>query len=50
MVLEACQEVGKPSQRIDMVELGGFDQRMDRGGAPNGNTAQGALGSVVAGA
>ena len=31
---QASQHVGEPSLRIDIVELGGCDQRVDGGGAP----------------
>ena len=61
MVLQACQDVGEPGLRIDVVELGGFDQGVDGGGslaalvgagegpvaAADGDAAQGPLGGVV---
>ena len=31
---QAGEQVGEPSLRIDVVELGGGDQRIDGGGAP----------------
>ncbi len=34
VIWQAGQYVGKPSLRIDIVELGGSDQRVDRGSAP----------------
>jgi hypothetical protein len=34
MIREAGQHVGKPSLRIDVVELGGGDEGIDRSGAP----------------
>ena len=33
MILQAREDIGEPSLRIDIVELGGLDQRVDRGGA-----------------
>ena len=34
MILQSGKNVGEPSLRIDGVELGGLDQRVDGGGAP----------------
>src|ERR1700738_990022 len=34
MIRQAGEHVGKPGLRIDVVELGGGNQRVDRGGAP----------------
>jgi hypothetical protein len=34
MIREAGQHVGKPSLRIDVVDLGGGDEGIDRSGAP----------------
>jgi hypothetical protein len=31
--MQAREDVGEPSLRIDVVELGGLDQRVDCGGA-----------------
>jgi hypothetical protein len=36
MILQAREDIGEPSLRIDVVELGGLDQRVDGGGAPAG--------------
>src|ERR1700741_5506051 len=33
MIMQAREDVGEPSLRIDVVELGGLDQRVDHGGA-----------------
>ena len=33
MILKASEDVGKPCERINVVELGGLDQRIDGGGA-----------------
>jgi hypothetical protein len=55
------EHVGEPGARIDIVELGGLDQRVDGGGAPSAvirsrerpvaaadrDTAQRPLGSIV---
>jgi hypothetical protein len=62
MIGDAGEYVGEPGLRVDVVELGGGDQRVDRRGAlaaavgtreqpcpaPQGNAAQCALGGVVA--
>ena len=34
VIRQAGQDVGEPSLRIDIVELGGCDQRVDCSGAP----------------
>src|SRR6266446_3476505 len=34
VILQSCEDVGEPGLRVDVVELGGFDQRIDGGGAP----------------
>jgi hypothetical protein len=34
VILQVGQHVGQPGKRIDVVELGGLDQGVDRGGAP----------------
>jgi hypothetical protein len=34
MICDAAEHVGEPRLRIDVVELGGVDQRIDRSGAP----------------
>ena len=31
--MQARQHIGEPGEYIDVVELGGFDQRVDRSGA-----------------
>jgi hypothetical protein len=33
MILHARQDVGEPGLWVDVVELGGFDERVDGGGA-----------------
>jgi hypothetical protein len=33
MILQSRQDIGEPSLRVDVVELGGFDKRVDGGGA-----------------
>ena len=33
MILQSRQDIGEPSLRVDVVELGGFDERVDGGGA-----------------
>jgi len=33
VILQTCEHVGEPGLRIDVVELGGLDQRVDRGGS-----------------
>jgi hypothetical protein len=33
MVGQPCQNIGEPGLRIDIVELGGFDECVDSGGA-----------------
>ena len=48
MILQACEHVGEPGLRIDVVELGGLDQRVDGGGAPAAGVGAGE-GPVVAG-
>src|SRR5882757_4872668 len=61
MILQARQQVGEPGLRIDVVELGGLDQRVDGRGATaagvragegpvvaaDSDAAQRALGGVV---
>ena len=61
MIGDAAQHVGEPGLRVDVVELGGGDQGVHRGGAlatavgageqpgpaPEGNSAQRALGGIV---
>ena len=61
MLGDAGQHIGKPGQRIDVVELGGDDQAVEDGGAPAAAigaaeqpglaaeryAAQGVLGGVV---
>ena len=61
MIGDAGEHVGEPGLRIDVVELGGLDQRVDRRGAlaaaigageqpvlaAQGDAAQRALGGVV---
>src|SRR5262249_21273204 len=61
IIEQACEQVREPGLRIDVVELGGFGQRVDGGGttaavvrpgegpvvAANGDAAQNALGSVI---
>jgi hypothetical protein len=32
MILQAREDVGKPGLRVDVIELGGLDQGVDRGG------------------
>ena len=58
---EPREDVGKPGARIDVVERAGFDQRVDRGGAPparvgaaegpvaaaDGDATRAALGGVI---
>jgi hypothetical protein len=58
MIRQSGQYVGEPGVRVDVVELGSCDQRVDGGGPPatfvgagegpvaaaNGNAAQSALG------
>ena len=34
MILQASKHVGEPCLRIDVVELCGLDQGVDRGGTP----------------
>jgi hypothetical protein len=34
MIWESGEHVGEPGARVDVVELGGLDQRVDGGGAP----------------
>jgi hypothetical protein len=34
MILQSRQDIGEPCPRIDVIELGGLDQRVDGGGAP----------------
>ena len=62
MILKASEDVGKPCERINVVELGGLDQRIDGGGAmaalvragegpvapPGSHRPHGALGRIVA--
>jgi hypothetical protein len=33
MILQTGEDVGEPSLRVDVVELGGLDQRVDGGGS-----------------
>lgn len=33
MILQASEDVGEPGVRIDVVDPGGVDQRIDRGSA-----------------
>ena len=33
MILQAREDIGEPGLRIDVAELGGLDQRVDRSGA-----------------
>jgi hypothetical protein len=33
MILQSHQDIGEPRLRVDVVELGGLDQRVDGGGA-----------------
>ena len=61
MVGQPGEDVGEPGLRVDVVELGGFDEGVDGGGAlatvvgtgegpvatADGDTAQGPLGGVV---
>jgi hypothetical protein len=61
MIRQACKDVGEPGLRVDGVELGSVDQRVDRGGAvaafvgagerpvlaAQGDAAQRAFGGVV---
>src|SRR5204863_9562950 len=61
VVSDAGEHVGEIMLRVETVELGAFDQRIDRGGAAaagigagkqiiyatNRDTAQGALGGIV---
>ena len=61
MAGDAGEDVGEPGLRIDIVELGGADQRVDDGGAlttairsaeqprftAKGYAAQGAFGSII---
>jgi hypothetical protein len=61
MIGQAGEHVGEPSMRIDIVELGGLDQRINRGGAStafvragegpvvatNRDAAQSSLGGIV---
>jgi hypothetical protein len=63
MALQSRQHIGEPGQGIDVVELGGLDQRVDCSGAAaagigavegpvvtsDGEAAQCPLGSVIAG-
>src|SRR6185312_3023389 len=63
MILKASEDVGKPCERINVVELGGLDQRIDGGGAmaalvragegpvapPGSHRPHGALGRIVKG-
>ena len=62
MIGQAAKDVSEPGARVDVVELAGFDQRIDGRRAapagvraaegpvfsPDGHTANGTLGSVVA--
>lgn len=32
MISDACEDIGEPGLRIDIIELGGLDQRVDDGG------------------
>ena len=34
VIRQTSQDVGEPGLRIDVIELGGGDQRVDRSGAP----------------
>ena len=34
MILQPCEDIGEPGLRIDIVELGSLDQRIDGGSAP----------------
>jgi hypothetical protein len=61
MIRQSCQDVGEPGARIDVIELAGFDEGVDSGGAlaaavgagegpvvpAHGDAAQGALGGIV---
>ena len=61
MVIDAREHVCKPCPCINRIELGGLDQRVDRGGAapaavgagedpvltPDGDATNGALGRVI---
>jgi hypothetical protein len=61
MIGKAGEDIGEPSLRVDAVELGGLDQRVDGGGAPgafveagkgpvvssDGDAAQRSFGGVV---
>ena len=61
MIRQPGEDIGEPSLRVDVVELGGFDERVDRGGASaafvgagegpvvaaDGDAAQRPLGGVV---
>src|SRR5690349_10817432 len=62
MILKASEDVGEPCERVDVVELGGLDQRIDGSGAmaafvgagegpvapPGSHRPHGPLGSIVA--
>src|SRR5690349_15669488 len=62
MILQAGEHIGEPGQRINVVELGGFDQSIDSGGtaaalvgagegpvaATDGDAPHGPLGGIVA--
>jgi hypothetical protein len=34
MIGQAGEHIGEPGLRVDVIELGGLDQRIDGGGAP----------------
>lgn len=33
MISDACEDIGEPCLGVDVVELGGLDERVDDGGA-----------------
>ena len=61
MICDACEDVGEPGLRVDIVELRGLDQRVDDGDAraaairaarqpclaAERDASRGALGSIV---
>jgi hypothetical protein len=47
MIRQSHEDVGEPSLRIDVVELGGMDQRIDRGGAAAAVIGPGRQGAKV---